>query len=229
MNSPKKISTKLLNGTIVEYNVVLTFFNEQNNKHYVIYTDNTLDDEGNIYVGGTDEFGVFLADGLGGLKYENLSIHVPASYRHFGEVWHLQVAKDKLYIQTRHYIFIYKKGEGIEVIDPGAIIYESLVWEGNLYVATSRDLYVQSGGRLHALRGAESLHNIVVCGLFPYGKEGMMIATDFHGLFLYDGKSVKPFRTDADEYIKENPYLENNPQNNKKIKVLYEFKAVTKK
>jgi ligand-binding sensor domain-containing protein/DNA-binding CsgD family transcriptional regulator len=164
----------------------------------------TLDDEGNIYVGGTDEFGVFLADGLGGLKYENLSIHVPASYRHFGEVWRLQVAKEKLYIQTRHYIFIYKKGEGVEVIDPGAIIYESLVWEGNLYVATSRDLYVQSGGRLHALRGAESLHNIVVCGLFPYGKEGMMIATDFHGLFLYDGKSVKPFRTDADEYIKEN-------------------------
>ena len=47
----------------------------------------TLDNEGNIYVGGTDEFGVFVADGLGRLKYENLSMYVPSSYRNFGEVW----------------------------------------------------------------------------------------------------------------------------------------------
>ena len=163
----------------------------------------TLDNEGNIYVGGTDEFGVFRADGLGGLKYENLSVYVPSSYRHFGEVWRLQVDNDKLYVQTRRYIFIYKPGENVEVLDPGAIIYESLIWEGNLYVATSRDLYVQSGGRLHALRGAESLHNMVICGLLPYGKEGLIIATDFYGLFLYDGKSVKRFYTEADEYIVE--------------------------
>lgn len=48
MNSPKKISTKLLNGTIVEYDVVLTFFNEHNNNNYVIYTDNTLDQNNRI-------------------------------------------------------------------------------------------------------------------------------------------------------------------------------------
>jgi uncharacterized protein YrzB (UPF0473 family) len=43
MNNLKKISTKLSNGTIVEYNVVLTFLNENNHKNYLIYTDNTLD------------------------------------------------------------------------------------------------------------------------------------------------------------------------------------------
>lgn len=48
MNSTKKISTKLLDGTIIEYNVVLTFFYEQNNKNYVIYTDNTLDQNNRI-------------------------------------------------------------------------------------------------------------------------------------------------------------------------------------
>ena len=43
MNNQKKISTILSNGTKVEYNVVLTFKNLQNNKNYVVYTDNTLD------------------------------------------------------------------------------------------------------------------------------------------------------------------------------------------
>ena len=43
MNNKKKISTILSNGTKIEYDVVLTFFNETNNKNYLIYTDNTLD------------------------------------------------------------------------------------------------------------------------------------------------------------------------------------------
>ena len=43
MNELKKISTILSNGTKVEYNVILTFKSNKNNKNYVIYTDNTYD------------------------------------------------------------------------------------------------------------------------------------------------------------------------------------------
>lgn len=42
-NNLKKISTILSNGTKVEYNVILTFKSNTNNKNYVIYTDNTID------------------------------------------------------------------------------------------------------------------------------------------------------------------------------------------
>lgn len=163
-----------------------------------------LGDDGAIYVGGTDEFGVFRSNGFGGLSYENLSVHIPERYRHFGEVWRLQIYNDNLYVQTRHYIFICDLQGHTEVLDPGAIIYESLVWEGNLYIATARDLYVQSGGRLHALRGAEMLHNKVVCSILPFDNNGIMIATDFHGLYTYDGKTIQRFHTEADNYIIEN-------------------------
>ena len=43
MNNLKKISTILSNGTKVEYNVILTFKSNQNNKNYVVYTDDTYD------------------------------------------------------------------------------------------------------------------------------------------------------------------------------------------
>ena len=43
MNNIKKISTILSNGTKVEYNVILTFKSNKNNKNYVVYTDNTYD------------------------------------------------------------------------------------------------------------------------------------------------------------------------------------------
>lgn len=43
MNNLKKISTILSNGTKVEYNVILTFKSNQTNKNYVVYTDDTYD------------------------------------------------------------------------------------------------------------------------------------------------------------------------------------------
>lgn len=43
MNNLKKISTILANGTKVEYTVILTFKSNQTNKNYVVYTDNTYD------------------------------------------------------------------------------------------------------------------------------------------------------------------------------------------
>ena len=43
MNTQKKISTILSNGTKVEYSVILTFKSNLTNKNYVIYTDNTYD------------------------------------------------------------------------------------------------------------------------------------------------------------------------------------------
>ncbi len=43
MSELKTISTVLSNGTKVEYNVILTFKNNRNNKNYVVYTDGTYD------------------------------------------------------------------------------------------------------------------------------------------------------------------------------------------
>lgn len=43
MNEIKRISTILSNGTKVEYNVILTFKSILSGKNYVVYTDNTYD------------------------------------------------------------------------------------------------------------------------------------------------------------------------------------------
>ena len=57
MNNLKKISTILSNGTKVEYNVILTFKSNLTNKNYVIYTDNTFDQNNKLrfYAGVYDQ------------------------------------------------------------------------------------------------------------------------------------------------------------------------------
>jgi uncharacterized protein YrzB (UPF0473 family) len=48
----EKITFKLTdeNGVDTEYEVLLTFESNETNKNYMLYTDNTIDDEGNVKV-----------------------------------------------------------------------------------------------------------------------------------------------------------------------------------
>lgn len=46
----KKIYTTLSDGSKIEYDVILTFTNDHNNKDYVVYTDNTYDENNKLKI-----------------------------------------------------------------------------------------------------------------------------------------------------------------------------------
>ena len=46
----KKISATLKNGEVREYDVILTFKNNKNNKDYIVYTDNKIDNENKLMI-----------------------------------------------------------------------------------------------------------------------------------------------------------------------------------
>lgn len=162
------------------------------------------DTAGVVYAGGTDDFGVFRPNEHGTLIYQSLAENIPERYRHFGEVWKIFWSEERLYVQTRNYIFLIDNDKQVEVIDPGDVIRTSLLIGDEFFVATARDVYVLSANRLHALRGSEKLRGSVVCALLPYDGQGVLIATDFRGIYLYNGEQVERFRTDADDYIIDN-------------------------
>lgn len=163
-----------------------------------------VDTAGTVYAGGTDEFGVFRPNVYGTQEYHSLAENIPVRYRHFGEVWKIFWSEERLYVQTRNYIFLFSKENHVEVIDPGDVIRTSLLVGNEFFVATARDVYVLSANRLHALRGSEALRGSVVCALLPYSDNGVLIATDFKGIYLYEGETVRRFYTAADKYITDN-------------------------
>lgn len=59
-----------------------------------------IGEEGQIYVGGTNEYGVFESTDKGTLQYIPLSLNVDERYKNFGEVWNIHRLHDDLYIQT---------------------------------------------------------------------------------------------------------------------------------
>ena len=50
MEEKKKIYTTLEDGTKLEYDVILTFHNDINNKDYIVYTDNKYDFENKLKI-----------------------------------------------------------------------------------------------------------------------------------------------------------------------------------
>ena len=162
------------------------------------------DKQGRVYAGGTNDFGYFTYNRRGGMDYHSLVDSIPPAYRNFGEVWQIFPSYQCLYVQTRIYLFIFTEGSAVQVIDPADIIKTSLLTNGEFYMATSRGVFVLTGNRLHALRGSELLKDATVCALVPWTEGALLIATDFAGLFLYDGDRIRPFHTEADRYICDN-------------------------
>lgn len=157
-----------------------------------------------IYVGGSNEFGVFCREDYDERSYHVLSDRVPDSYQPFGEVWNIHQADNNLlYFQTRRHIFAMDSVGNLQnVITPGAVIYSSLLKEQNLYLATDLGIYLYTGGRLHRLPG-DIRPGMTIAAMAEWG-DSILIATDFDGLYIYDLEEVRPWRTQVDTELRQN-------------------------
>lgn len=82
-----------------------------------------IDNNGRIYVGGTNEFGYFDADSsyIGLLKYHSLSSHI--KYKSFGEIQNVIYTNNKVYFQSKKEIFILNK-DSIHILKSKNRIYK---------------------------------------------------------------------------------------------------------
>lgn len=163
-----------------------------------------IDGKGDIYVGGANEYGVFSPDNQGKMEYRPLSLDIDERYRDFGEVWNIHRMHDDLYIQTRNWFFRQGDNGTFDVIAPQSRIYCSSKIRDALFVATDDGIYILTGRQLNAIRGSELLHGLEIRSMQAYGAKSVLIATDFGGLFIFDGDVISPFTTEADRYIEEN-------------------------
>src|SRR5690606_37335305 len=57
------------------------------------------------------------------------------------------------------------------------------------------------------LEGTQGLNPYEIWGIFPLGPDGLLLATLEAGLFVYDGKIVRPWNTQANDLVKKNSSL----------------------
>ncbi|MDR0798918.1 MAG: hypothetical protein LBN18_04070 [Dysgonamonadaceae bacterium] len=162
-----------------------------------------LADDEVIYAGATNEFGYYSNNDNGLLQYYSLRDSIAGNVT-VGEVWQIHKGKDVVYFQSDKYVFEYdgrhiKTLPFFEKINTSAFVY------GILFVAGEKSGLCMLNGELFIpVPGAAQLRNKEVCAILPYTNHRILLVTNFHGVYLFDGHSIRPFQTGIESFLVKN-------------------------
>ncbi len=166
-----------------------------------------VDDSGIVYAGGNNEIGYF-APGKGGkLVYHSLLQHLKDGLRNFAYVKKTHRTARGIWYRTQKYLFLWDPhSKRVKAWEASGSFQNSFVCGGELYVHLPRSgLMKIEKDSLQVAPGGEALAGKELFFMAPFtpGTGKLLIGTRSHGFFLYGGGVLEPFRTGADEYIKE--------------------------
>ena len=163
-------------------------------------------DDGGIYVGGVGEFGCFRYDADGQLNYNSLSQKMFEQYGNIGDIWDIHPCKGNIFVRTRDELYIVSEPTGdILRLNLDGLLFASALIGEKLYVVSENGLLeCSANGDFKVIRGTEFLGKYDVRNITHFADGQMLVSTHFNGLFLFDGLTLKPFKTEADDYIRKN-------------------------
>ena len=173
-----------------------------------------IDEKGTIYIGGVNEIGFISRNSEGKLHYTSLLKSIEPRYRKFEFVYNTLQTAGKLWFRTDKYLFRWQTGTPLS---SSPAIWETpdrfdgaYVCEGRLFVhRKAAGLFqMKDDDRLHMVPEGETFKGKRVAMVVPFKagnsdneKPELLVGTRFNGMFLFDGKSVRPFKTEADAYL----------------------------
>jgi signal transduction histidine kinase/DNA-binding response OmpR family regulator len=175
----------------------------------------TIDGNGTVYIGGVGEIGYLKADEEGVLQYVSLIEHLEEHQRNFSDVWRTVATKEGIYFSSFKFLFRWDpKDEQMKVWEPTEpncrFLYPFTV-NDKLYIQQEKPgLMHMVNDSLKLIAGGEMFTGATgtIFMIVPYDVDNdpqtLLIGTRLKGFFLYDGKTVKPFLTEVDDYLKEN-------------------------
>ncbi|RLD21457.1 MAG: hypothetical protein DRI69_03970, partial [Bacteroidetes bacterium] len=157
--------------------------------------------DGVIYVSWDGDLGYLASDEYGTLDFVSTKDKLPKDEQIIQEVWFTYENDEGIWYQTSNRLFlwaddtfkIWRSEDGFHLT---AIVHDkhyARIWNVGLTV--------MENGTFNLVPGGEMFANERVYVMLPYDDERILIGTRTQGLFIYDGKTFTPFKTEADQYI----------------------------
>ncbi len=154
-----------------------------------------------IYAGAHNEFGFYSRDESGLLNYYSLKTLIDGTEKDFNEIWHIDQIEESLFFQGEKEVFRYKAEKIKRINFSSKIEYSKAIYNMYIISSVSEGVFSLNGDIFIALPGTEILKNKKVCSILPFKDNKILFVTDFHGLFLYDGVQITPYKTDIDNFL----------------------------
>lgn len=161
-------------------------------------------DDGRLYASGFNEFGYFDTDKQGDMAYHSLRGKLPEEHQNVGEVWRIHELPEGIIFQSFSYILLLAN-DTISVIATADDFGFSFLVEGRFFIQDKQEgLKELRGKRLFLLPdGDQFTGDTEVWSMHDYGNGEVIIGTQQHGLYLFDGYTIEPFQTAASDILAE--------------------------
>ena len=163
-----------------------------------------IDKEGKIYVGSFEEFGYFTKTETGKLEYTSLSAKLKGYEMKNDEIWNIINLNGEIIFQSfTSYFTLNIKGEIKGYRCPFTFLFFN-VYNENIYTHTEQYGFSFLDKKSQTFKPVADiqLKNPLI-SILPYDNENSLIVTKSAGLFLFDGKLISEFKTDAGAEIKK--------------------------
>jgi signal transduction histidine kinase/ligand-binding sensor domain-containing protein len=165
-------------------------------------------EDGKIYVGGVGDLGYFSPDSLGELQFHSLTPFLKPEYRRFSDIWTTHIVNDEVIFSAINYLYKWSfKDKSFKVIQTDKSYHAGFSVNGSFYIRIwDEGLMKMEGDSLKLIPGGERFasERVYVMLPFPEEKDVILVVTRTQGLFKFDGINFVPFKTEADEFIKNN-------------------------
>jgi DNA-binding CsgD family transcriptional regulator len=169
-----------------------------------------IDNSGRIYVGGNNEFGYFLSDQKGNLIYHSLSQLFKKNKKitkNTNIIWKIHNYQGEIIFQSFTKVFFLKNNK-LHYYEAKNKFQFSFLVNNKLYFQDKKiGLLQYSNGKFLPLKGTSSINSSEIWAIFPVSNDKLILATLENGLFIYDKNTIKPWETEANNYIKKNSSL----------------------
>lgn len=161
-----------------------------------------LAQDNKIYIGSYEEFGYFESDAKGKLNYTSLSQMLDGEQFLNEEFWQILAFEERIIFRSFQNIYVYKAGK-ITKIRPSSTVISCDVIDGEVYVATLKNgIYKLEDSALVPFLDDAVLEGVKVIAITKH-TEGLLIATDLSGNFIYNGSSLKPWNAPINAALKK--------------------------
>jgi ligand-binding sensor domain-containing protein/DNA-binding CsgD family transcriptional regulator len=161
------------------------------------------DGKGKVYAGGFGEFGYWESNKRGTLQYHSLISLIPKKYQPLNEeVWKIYIDDGQIIFQSFGSIYIYSNGkiEVVKGLNPFLFLFKT----GKRYFVeqVNAGLFELKGNKLEYVADSNILGNSGVLSILPFPNNKYLIGTAQNGLFIYNGKQIKPWNSPANDFLR---------------------------
>lgn len=164
-----------------------------------------MTDNGTIFLGGNNEFGLLFPDSKGKLQYRSLVDHLPSGCRYFSNVWETYWMEEGVYFRTSKFLFRWNpRLKKIKMWEAGQVFDLSFTCGGKLFIQQNEiGLQEMVNDTLSLVPDGRKLRGKKIYMLVAYDRQQMLVGTRDSGFFLYDGLNAVPFASAAAEDLRE--------------------------